>query len=167
MEKYGTSRQAAYGNVIQRMLFGCCGTKATNTHSEHEILIAFPWQQCFGERASILHYTYIAFCYCFHAPTVSTELLFFYWLYIPGWDMTFSVSFCHFSLDCPLILQFLHPTRATYSNSSHHLSFVLPLFLHPFPPGLVQRTFIARSLSSILMSTAISKNVRLHESTYF
>jgi hypothetical protein len=129
VEKYGTPRQATYYYVIQRMRFACCRTRATNTHSEHEILIAFPWQQCFGERASMLHYTYIACCYCFLAPAVSTELLFFYWLYIPGWDLT-SVSFCHFSLDCPLILKFLYPTRATSSTSSHHLSFGLPLCIH-------------------------------------
>ena len=167
MEKYGTSRQATCDYVIQHMRFAWCRTSATNTHSEHVMLIAFPWQQCFGEHASLLHYTYIACCYCFLAPTVSTELLFFHWLYIPGWDLTFSVSFCHFCLDCPLILHFLHPTRATSSNSSHHLSFGLPLFLHPFPPGLVQRTFFAGSLSTTLISTALSKNVRLHESTHF
>ena len=40
MEKYGTAG------------------KATNTHSEYAIRIAFPLQQLLHERASILRYTY-------------------------------------------------------------------------------------------------------------
>jgi hypothetical protein len=35
-------------------------TKATNTHSEYVILIAFPRQQRLRERDSMLRYTYIA-----------------------------------------------------------------------------------------------------------
>jgi len=34
--------------------------KATNTHSEYVIRIAFPLQQWLQERASVLRYTYIA-----------------------------------------------------------------------------------------------------------
>jgi hypothetical protein len=34
-------RQAAYDNVIRRMRFACWLTKATDTHSECVILIAF------------------------------------------------------------------------------------------------------------------------------
>jgi len=34
--------------------------KATNTHSEYVILIAFPRQQWLHERASVLRYTYIS-----------------------------------------------------------------------------------------------------------
>jgi len=34
--------------------------KATDTHSEHVILTAFPLQQWLHERASLLRYTYIA-----------------------------------------------------------------------------------------------------------
>jgi len=36
--------------------------KATNTHSEYVIPIAFPLQQRMYERASMLRYTYIAAC---------------------------------------------------------------------------------------------------------
>ena len=36
------------------MRFACWLTKATNTHEEYVIPIAFPWQQLFRERASIL-----------------------------------------------------------------------------------------------------------------
>jgi len=36
-------------------------TKATNTHSEYVILLAFPPQQWLHERASMLRYTHIAY----------------------------------------------------------------------------------------------------------
>ena len=42
-----------------RMRIACWITKATNTHSEYVILIAFPLQQWLHERASMLCYTYI------------------------------------------------------------------------------------------------------------
>ena len=64
-----------------------------------------------------------------------------------GWPLSSSsVSFCHSSLACTLILQFLHPAPATSSNSSHHLNFGL-LLLSPFPPSLVH--LFAGLLSSI------------------
>jgi hypothetical protein len=40
--------------------FACHITKATNTHSEYLILIAFPLQQWLQESTSVLRYTYIA-----------------------------------------------------------------------------------------------------------
>jgi hypothetical protein len=42
------------------MHFPRWGTKATNTHSEYVIVIAFPRQQWLHERASMLRYLYIA-----------------------------------------------------------------------------------------------------------
>jgi hypothetical protein len=60
VEKYGTDRQATDDNIIRRMRFACWITKATDTHSQYVILIAFPRQQSLRERASILSYTYIA-----------------------------------------------------------------------------------------------------------
>jgi uncharacterized protein (UPF0305 family) len=59
VEKYGTARQATDDNIIRRMRFACWITKATDTHSEYVILIAFPWQQWLRERASVLRYTHI------------------------------------------------------------------------------------------------------------
>jgi hypothetical protein len=59
VEKYGTVRQATDDNIIRRMLFACWITKATDTHSEYVILIAFLRQQWLRERASVLRYTYI------------------------------------------------------------------------------------------------------------
>jgi hypothetical protein len=45
VEKYGTARQATVDKVRRRMRFACWITKATDTHSEYVILIAFPRQQ--------------------------------------------------------------------------------------------------------------------------
>jgi hypothetical protein len=60
VEKYGTARQATDDNIIRRMRFACWITKATDTHSEYVILIAFPQQQWLRERASLLRYRYIS-----------------------------------------------------------------------------------------------------------
>ena len=45
--------------TVWRMRIACWITKAKNTHSEYVILIAFPPQQWFYERACMLRYTYI------------------------------------------------------------------------------------------------------------
>jgi hypothetical protein len=45
--------------TIWRMRTACWLPKATDTHSECVILIAFPLQQWLRERASMLRYTYI------------------------------------------------------------------------------------------------------------
>ena len=42
------------------MRIACWIPKATDTHSEYVILIAFPQQQLLQERASVLRYTYTA-----------------------------------------------------------------------------------------------------------
>jgi len=42
------------------MRSACWIPKATNTHSQYAIVIAFPLQQYLQERASILRFTYIA-----------------------------------------------------------------------------------------------------------
>jgi len=41
VEKYGTARQATDDKIVRRMLIACWITKATNTHTEYVILIAF------------------------------------------------------------------------------------------------------------------------------
>jgi len=46
--------------IIWRMRLACGIPKATNTHSEYVILIAFPLQQWLHEGASMLRYTHIA-----------------------------------------------------------------------------------------------------------
>ena len=52
--------EATDDNIIRRMRIAYWIPKATNTHSQYVILIAFPLQQWLQERASILRYTYIA-----------------------------------------------------------------------------------------------------------
>ena len=45
--------------TIWRMSFVCWIPKATDTHSEYVMLIAFPPQKWLHERVSMLRYTYI------------------------------------------------------------------------------------------------------------
>ena len=52
--------------TIWRMRIACGIPKATDTHSKYVILIAFPLQQWWHERASMLRYTYIACLFDIH-----------------------------------------------------------------------------------------------------
>jgi len=45
VEKYGTDGQATDDNTIRRIRFACWVNKATDTHSEYVIFIAFPPQR--------------------------------------------------------------------------------------------------------------------------
>jgi hypothetical protein len=60
LEKCCRTGQATDDTIIRRTPFACWITKATNTRSEYEILIAFPLQQRLRKRPWTLHYTYIA-----------------------------------------------------------------------------------------------------------
>jgi len=62
VEIYGKARQATEDNIIRRMRFACWIIEATNTHSEYVIIIAFPLQQWFLERASVVRYTLCLSC---------------------------------------------------------------------------------------------------------
>jgi hypothetical protein len=66
VEKHGRARQAAENNIICRVRFACWINKATDTHSEYVILIAFPEQQWLHVSISMLRYTYtvclVGFC---------------------------------------------------------------------------------------------------------
>jgi hypothetical protein len=64
-------------NVIWRMRFACWITKATDTHSEYVIVVAFPRQQWLRERASVLRYTYIA---CILIKIIASHLVKFMFL---------------------------------------------------------------------------------------
>jgi hypothetical protein len=46
--------------TMWRTRFACWVPKATNTHSECVIFMAFPLQQWLHERSSTLRYTYVA-----------------------------------------------------------------------------------------------------------
>jgi len=60
MEICGRARRVSDDNTVRRMRIACRITKATDSHSEYVILIAFPLQQWLQERAPTLHHTYIA-----------------------------------------------------------------------------------------------------------
>jgi hypothetical protein len=44
-------------NIMRSMRVACWEPKATNTRSKYVILIAFPPQQCWHERATLLRHT--------------------------------------------------------------------------------------------------------------
>ena len=76
MAKCGRTRQATEDNIIRRMRSAFWTPKATNTHSEYVIPVAFPLQQWLKERSSMLRYTYIAHivvisCYWYISKYVS------------------------------------------------------------------------------------------------
>jgi hypothetical protein len=57
VEKCGTAREAIADSIIRRMRFACCIINATDTPSEHVIIIGFSRQQWVCECASILPYS--------------------------------------------------------------------------------------------------------------
>ena len=59
-QKYGRAGQATDGYIIWRMRIACWIPKTIKTFSEYVILIVFPLQQWFHERASPYVYTYSA-----------------------------------------------------------------------------------------------------------
>jgi len=71
--KYGRPDQDTDDSIIRRMPFACCLPKATKTHSEYVIFVAFPRHEWLQERARVLPYTYIAclvtFCVLFTSTT--------------------------------------------------------------------------------------------------
>ena len=77
--------------AIWRTCVSCWIPKATNTHTEYVILIAFPLQQWLDERASMLRYTYtdcivtfvclyvyFLFCVLFLLLYITASFLFLY-----------------------------------------------------------------------------------------
>jgi hypothetical protein len=76
VEKYGTARQATDDNIIRRMRFACWITKATGTHSEYLVLIAFPRQIWLRERApsvTFIHTLLLLSCFYFVTRNSSTN----------------------------------------------------------------------------------------------
>jgi hypothetical protein len=69
--KFCRPGEATDDNITWRMRFACWVTKATDTHSEYVILIAFSRQQWLHESASMLRYMQVA---CnFRIETCSSE----------------------------------------------------------------------------------------------
>jgi hypothetical protein len=63
VEKYGRAKQSTDDNIIRRMRFACWITKATDTHSEYVILIAFLQQQWLHERLDVTLYVHCQTCF--------------------------------------------------------------------------------------------------------
>jgi len=78
VEKYCNGEQAIDNNKIRPMRFACLITEATNTHSEYVICLAFPQQQWLHDRASFLHFTFIASLNFRFSPCVVTVSHFYY-----------------------------------------------------------------------------------------
>ena len=70
VDKYGRAIQAPDDNIIRPMRTACWIPKATNTHSEYVILIAFPRQQWSRERVS-----YLSFITSFVVPSGPCQLM--------------------------------------------------------------------------------------------
>jgi hypothetical protein len=62
VELYGIARQITDDNIVSRMLFECCITKAIDTHLEYILLIAFLWQNCLHKRAPYSSILYFLSC---------------------------------------------------------------------------------------------------------
>ena len=73
METYGTAIQATGNNTIRCMCRAMWITKATVTHAEYVILIAFLRQQWLRERASMSH-LYVHFLFCCNWDRVVCEV---------------------------------------------------------------------------------------------
>ena len=61
--KCGTAGQATDDYTTRLTLFACWIPKATNTHSEHVTLIAFPLQQWLYERLNVTLYVHCMSCF--------------------------------------------------------------------------------------------------------
>jgi len=61
VEKNGIVRQTTDEKIVWHIRNACWITKATDTHSEYVILIAFPLEQWLHTHDSILHYMYTAY----------------------------------------------------------------------------------------------------------
>jgi len=60
MEKYYRARQVTEDNMLWNTHIRCWITKASDTHSEYVILVAFPPQQWLHGHNSMFRYTYSA-----------------------------------------------------------------------------------------------------------
>jgi hypothetical protein len=74
VEKYGKARQATDDNITRRMRFTCWITKATDTHSEYVIPIAFPQQLVTRTRLNVTLYVRCLSCLPFLQANVLTLL---------------------------------------------------------------------------------------------
>ena len=95
VEECGRAGQVTGGNTIWLMRLTCWITKATDTHSEYVILIAFQRQEWLRERSSLLCCTYVV-CFFFHfiCPLLTTYFLRFV-LFTPSLRFTVILTFLY------------------------------------------------------------------------
>ena len=78
VEKYLRTRQATDVNIVRRMCFAWWISKATDTHSEYVIIIAFPRQQWLRERASVVSlYVHCLSCLFYECNSLLTNRFFY------------------------------------------------------------------------------------------
>jgi len=77
VEKYSGNGQGTDENIIRRMRIASWITKASNTHLEYVMLIAFPRQQWLPELASVLN----LYVHCLSLSTYCHITIYstFYW----------------------------------------------------------------------------------------
>jgi hypothetical protein len=108
--------------AIWRMRIACWILKATDTHSDYIILIAFPLQQWLRECASMISYTYIA-CLVFLSALfmyISTNGIFIH-------PVPQSIPFVQFT-DVPP----LNPIKQTHIKSYKIITFLRSHLFHKF-----------------------------------
>jgi hypothetical protein len=118
--------------TIWRMRLACWIPKATNTHSQYVIFIAFPLQQSFHEHSSMLRHTYIA------------SLLNFYPIN--------SVSLSRFNTSLHISV-----SLSNFSNLSRSLVPSFPLITFPASPV----TSVVRSITSSEVTYAKGKGTQV------
>jgi len=86
-QKYRRVRQDTDDNITRRMRIACWLPKATNTHSQYVILIAFPLKQWLQERAPISRYTYSG------CPVVVHTLTTTFYCHWTSWHCSYTVAY--------------------------------------------------------------------------
>ena len=71
--------------TIRRTRIACCVPKATNTNSEHVILIGFPLYKWLRERTSMLRHTYIACLFFLLWSDLGIYIYIYIYIYIVKW----------------------------------------------------------------------------------
>jgi hypothetical protein len=79
VEKWLSARQATDDNIIRRMRVARWLANATETHSEYDMLIPFPWQQRIRvhDLTLRLYVRYLSFFFCLDAVAHQFQLSLF------------------------------------------------------------------------------------------
>jgi hypothetical protein len=126
VEKYSRDRQTTDENITQCMYFSCWINKATDTHSELVILIAFARQKLLRERTWILRYRYVPCLVCFrHCISIGPNLLQILTRHGARFDIVLKVNTMCISywMDYTCHRTVIHPSTEIFRNSMHWRSF--------------------------------------------